>query len=139
MIDIDTTDKNEQRKFGLLVGGVFGAIGLVRWGLRTWRGEDYFPTYLLALATVLIVLGVVWPKALQPLFAAWMKLAVILNWIMTRVFLTIAFYLLITPARLCIRQFGNDPLKRAMLPPDATYWEAPDEQPAEFNRYRKQY
>jgi hypothetical protein len=139
MIDIDTSDKNEQRKFGLLVGGVFGLIGLVRWGLHTWRGEDYFPTYLAVLAGVLIFFGVVWPKALQPIFVAWMKLAVVLNWIMTRLFLTIAFYGMITPVRFLIQRFGEDPLKRALLPPGATYWEAPEEQPADFNRYRKQY
>lgn len=139
MIDIDTSDKKEQRKFGLLVGGVFGLIGAVRWGLHYWRGEDYFPTILAAIAGVLIFFGLVWPKALQPAFVAWMKLAVVLNWIMTRLFLGVAFYGMITPVRWLIHFFGEDPLKRAFQPDAATYWEAPDEQPAEFNRYRKQY
>lgn len=140
MIDIDTSDKGEQRKFGLVVGAAFGLLGGIRWGLHHWRGDaDYFPSILWTIAAILIFFGAVWPKALQPAFVAWMKLAVVLNWIMTRVFLGFAFYAMITPVRWLIHFFGEDPLKRARLPETETYWEAPDEQPEDFNRYRKQY
>jgi hypothetical protein len=134
--DIDTSDKGEQRKFGIVMAIAITVIGVIRWGLG---GFAVFPTYFFAVAGVFLVLGVAVPVALQPAFFAWMKLAVVLNWIMTRVLLGLAFYVMITPARVIIAIFGDDPLKREYLPEGETYWEEAEEQPEEFDRYRNQY
>lgn len=41
--------------------------------------------------------------------------------------------------RVGIRFFRNEPLKRALKPDAATYWEEPDEQPTELERYQNQF
>jgi len=136
MLNVDTSDRKEQRKFGLTIGAAFAVLGLLRWAIG---GFAHFPQYFLILAAVLCALGLIAPKALQPLFVVWIKLAIALNWVMTRVMLSLAFYLMITPVRLIIRLFGDDPLKRAWQPDAATYWEEPEDQPKELERYLNQF
>jgi hypothetical protein len=68
-----------------------------------------------------------------------MQLAKGLNWFMTRMLLSLAFYLAITPVRIWIRLFGEDPLKRRWQPEATTYWEEAEEQPEEVERYFNQF
>lgn len=135
-IDINTADKGEQRKFGLLMAAAITVLGLLRWAFHGFSG---FPTYFFAIAAVFLVLGLLLPMALKPVFDVWLRFAVVLNWFMTRVFLSVAFYLLIVPIGVAMRLFGNDPMKRAFLPKGESYWEAPEDQPEAFNRYRKMF
>jgi hypothetical protein len=136
MLHIDTSDRKEQRKFGVVVGIAFLLFGLLRWWLHNF---EHIPVVFFSLGGVLITLGLVAPPLLKPVFIAWMKLAIVLNWIMTRVFLSVAFYLMITPARWMIHYFGEDPLKRAYLPESETYWEKPDYQPRTREEFRRMF
>lgn len=124
----------ELRKFGLVVGAAFCVLGGIRWWLK---GE--LPVTLFIIGALLVFFGAVLPVALKPVFRAWMKLAEILNWVMTRVTLSLAFYLIITPAAILYRIISGDPLKRAMDPAAATYWEAPDAQPTDLQDYKNQF
>ncbi len=135
-IDINTADKKEQRKFGLLMAAAIAVLGILRWAFHGFSG---FPTYFFGVAAVFLVLGLVLPMALKPVFDAWLRFAVALNWFMTRLFLGIAYYLLIVPIGVLMRLFGNDPMKRQWDPETKTYWDAPEEQPKEFKRYRKMF
>ena len=62
-----------------------------------------------------------------------------LNWLMTHFLLTLSFFGMILPVGGVIRLFGNDPLKREWDPNALSYWEEPEEQPAEFDRYLNQF
>ncbi len=136
MLDIDTSDKKEQRKFGLVMGVAIALLGLLRYALH---GFEHFPLYFFIVAAVFAAFGLVFPKALQPVFVVWIKFALVLNWIMTRVFLTITFYLMMAPVRVILQLFSDDPLKRAFKDAKETYWEDAEEQPKEFERYRQQF
>ncbi len=138
MTHVDTSSKSEQRKFGIVMAVAITVVGLVRW---LFHGLDMeaLPSYFFSVAAVFLVLGLVAPKLLQPVFWGWMKFALAVNWVMTRVFLTIAFLLLLTPFRLLIRLFSDDPLKRAWAAEGESYWEAPEDQPKNVDRYRDQY
>lgn len=136
MIDIDTSSKTEQRKFGVLMAVAIAALGLIRWA---WHGFGHFPTYFIVVAAVFLLLGLAAPRALKPVFIAWMKFAIGINWVMTHLFLSLAFYGMFAPVRVILHFFSDDPLKRQWLPPDQSYWEAPEEQPKEFDRYRNQF
>ncbi|GMW00450.1 MAG: hypothetical protein AMXMBFR84_15870 [Candidatus Hydrogenedentota bacterium] len=129
-----TSKRSEQRKFGWVMGGALAALGAIRW---LWRGD--LPWLLLGLAAALAVLGTVAPGLLRPVFVAWLKLAEGLNWVMTRVTLSITFYLMITPTALIYRMISGDPLKRAWDRAAPTYWEEPDAQPNERDAYRNQF
>lgn len=136
MIHIDTSDRTEQRKFGLVMAAAITVLGTIRWALH---GFTELPVYWYGVAAVFLALGLVAPPVLKPVFVLWMKLAVVLNWIMTRLFLGFAFYAMITPVRLCIRLFGEDPLKRQWKAPGDSYWEEPEDQPQDLDRYRQQF
>lgn len=138
MIHIDTSDRGEQRKFGIVMAAAISVLGGLRW---IFHGFDLaaWPKWFLVVAAVFLVLGLAAPKLLQPVFKVWMKFALVVNVVMTHVVLTAAFFLLIVPMRILVRIFAEDPLKRAMLPPGETYWEEPEEQPADVNRYRNQF
>lgn len=134
MKKLDTSDRREQRKFGLLMAAAFGILGGINWWLKGTPSS-----WIFTVSVVFLIAAVAAPFALRPVFAAWMKFAEALNWIMTRVLLSIVFYGMITPARYLNQTFGSDPLKRAWLPNADTYWEDPEDQPAEPDRYRNQF
>ena len=60
------------------------------------------------IALMFIGLGLVVPVMLKPLYFVWMTFAAILGWVMTRVILSIVFYLIITPIGLVTRIIGED-------------------------------
>ena len=134
MLEIDTSNRTEQRKFGLVMAVAIAVVTLIHWALRghlvTW------PFYAVA---IFLGLALLMPAALKPVFVAWMKLAEVLNWIMTRVLLSIIFYLMITPMRPLVRLFSGDPLKRRFEPEAESYWEEPEEQPDDPERYENMF
>lgn len=136
MIEINTSDKNEQRKFGLVMGAAIAIIGGIRFCLQ---GFEEVPVRFFVIAALFTALGLLAPKLLQPVFWVWMKLAMVLNWVMTRIFLAFAFYCVITPTRFFVMIFGDDPLKRAWLPKTASYWEEPEAQPNDLDSYKNQF
>ncbi len=136
MINIDTSSRKEQRKFGLVMAAAICLLGLVRFALH---GFAHFPVWFFAVAAVFAAFGLLLPGALRPVFVAWIKFAEGMNWVMTRLFLGIAFYLIITPMGLVMRMVSPDPLKRAWLPPGQTYWEDPDPQPEDLESFRNMF
>lgn len=124
------------RRFGLVVGGVL----LVVAGVIVWRHGAPGPAAwtLAAVGTPLVVVGLARPTLLHPVYVAWMSLALVLGFVMTRVVLTLVFFLVVTPIGLVFRVLGKDLLHRR--PDDAlpTYWQAKtydDDTPARLERY----
>lgn len=66
---------------------------------------------LLYISVAIAVLGALSQKVAQAINWFWMKLALILGWINTRILLSVIFYLFLTPIALFSRLFTNDPLK----------------------------
>ena len=115
------TDKKEIRKFGFLVGGVLVAISI----FLLWKGLSYFKL-LLVIGITLILIGFFIPKILKPFYIIWMTFATILGWIMTRVILTILFYLIVTPIGLVARMFGVKFLDLSWQSNVNSYWNKRD-------------
>jgi hypothetical protein len=103
-----TYTRRQLRDFGLLVGGVFGAIGL--WPLL-WRQESP-RTWAMTLFVVLVLPALVAPSILAPAYRAWMMLAEVLAWVNTRILLGVVFYGVVTPIGLVMRLVGRDPMHR---------------------------
>src|SRR3972149_4043268 len=99
--------KKELRKFGIKMGAVFVVIG----GLLWWREKNYY-SYFFTLSAVFFFPALIIPSVLKPIHKFWMGLAVLMSWFMTRVILSILFYLGITPMGLLARLFGKDFLSR---------------------------
>ena len=75
---------------------------------------------------------------LKPFYLIWMIFAVILGWVMTRVILSMLFYLILTPIGLITRFLGEDflSLKRAN---SGSYWNNRDAVEELKQDYRKQF
>jgi hypothetical protein len=129
------TSPRALRSFGLVVGGVFLAIvAFVAWR----RGWDVTPvlTGIALGATVLVALALLAPGLLRPAHTVWMALALVLGFVMTRVILTVMYFLVFTPIGLLLRAFGRDPMQRRMG--GESYWivkEYVDDTPARLTRY----
>jgi len=105
-------------KFGLTVGGVLLAIGLV-----LFYFEKPAAIYFAVIGGFLILFGALFPKVLKPLNKIWMSLAIILGFIMSRVILTILFYLILTPIAILAKLVGKKFMVLKFDKSANTYWE----------------
>ncbi len=107
----------ELRRFGLLVGGIFGMIG-------AWppvvRQED--PRWWAVVVGVLFMaLGAVLPRSLRQIHHGWMQLGHIMGTINTKIILAVIYYALVTPMGLMMRLFGKDSMRRVFSQDAVTY------------------
>jgi hypothetical protein len=100
-------------------------IALVFFGclcaLGIWL-EKPIPIYLFGILSALGLGFILFPHQLRPVFASWLKIAHFLGRVVTTLILTLAYYLVITPAALIKRIFGGAPLP---IKPDKnalSYW-----------------
>jgi hypothetical protein len=124
-----------EREFGLVVGGVFLLLGA--WWLYRGRFLDVSRVFML-LGTALVLLGAALPRALIYPNKAWMKLAEVLAFVMTRVILGIVFFFIVTPIGVTKRLFGWDPLQRR-TGSSPSYWRPYTERQRNTRHYEKMY
>jgi hypothetical protein len=122
----------ELREFGFVVGGVLAVIAAFLW----WK-QRHFVT-LAAIAGFLIFFGAVYPAALRPFQKVWMGIAVVIGAFMSRVILSILFFLVLTPLSLFSRLLGKKYLNLNFREPVESYWIKRPAQP-DKTRYEKQY
>ena len=126
------TGDRDLRKFGLLVGGVFTALGVI----VLLRHKAHYP-YFLWPGAVLIAFGAVFPRALKYVYLVWMSVAFVLGFIVSHVILGLFFFLVITPIGLLARGFGKDFLSLKLDRQAASYWiprEKKAKTPAEYEQ-----
>ena len=109
--------RKDLRNLGLVFFIALGIIGSLLW----WKGRPSAP-WLWTAALALGTWGLVWPRGLRPLYRLWMGLAVVLNYFVSRLILTLLYYLVITPIGLGLRLLGRDPLDRK-LKDRSSYWQ----------------
>ena len=109
--------KKDLRKFGLVMTVPLALIGGYLW----WKGRGAAP-YVVGAAAFFLLSGLLVPQLLRPVEKIWMKFAEILSAIMTRVILTLAFYLVISPFGLLLRLLGKDLLNLRFDQERESYW-----------------
>lgn len=121
------------RRFGFLVGSVFLLLG----GVLLWRHRG--PGWpLSSVGAVLVIAAVLAPRTLKWVYVPWMIFAAALSWIVTRILLTIVFFLVVTPIGLLQRVFGKRPIEVVSRTDAASYWQARTAPPAAKD-YEKQF
>jgi len=122
------------REFGLVVGGVLCALA----GLLWWRGRGSYPYFLIP-GLILLITGTTLPRVLKPIHKVWMTLAILMGWVMTRVILSVLFYLAIAPIGLFLRLTGKDLLDQRLEPQKHSYWKVRSQSQHTPSDCEKQY
>ncbi len=129
-------DRRALRGFGLLMACVLLLVGGWLW----WKAAASGP-WVLGAAALLALIGLAAPAVLKPIYKGWMILALILGWVMTRVVLTLVYYLVLTPIGFLGRAFGEQflqlKLKRSGETP--SYWVRRTGPPREKSDYERQF
>jgi hypothetical protein len=128
------SSKSDLRKFGITMGIVLILFG----GLFLWRDKDYY-IYLFIIAAAFIIPGLAIPFVLKPIHKVWMTISIILGWIMTRVILSILFYLVVTPTSWLARLFGKEFLDLKIDKDASSYWIPRKELKLNKADYEKQF
>ena len=110
--------KKDLRKFGLTVGSVLVIIA----GLLFWF-EKPSAIYFTIVGAILILTGLIYPAILKPFNKVWIGLAIVLGFIMSRVILTIFFYLILTPISLLAKLFRKKFMDLKYDKSAETHWE----------------
>ena len=128
------SEKSDLRKFGITIG----VILLIIAGFLFWSGKESLQI-LFVLGAVLLVLGFTIPVILKPIYWVWMIFATILGWIMTRVILSLLFYLIFTPIGLVARLFGKQFIELKWDDSKDSYWNYRSKKYIMNDEYEKQF
>jgi hypothetical protein len=112
-----STSPRVLRKFGLLVGGVFLLLG----GWFLYRHKPVWP-YFIAPGALLFAVGLIIPKFLKRVYVIWMSLGFMLGFVVSKVILTVFYFVVMTPIGLIARLCGQDFLSLKRSAGATTYW-----------------
>ncbi len=116
--ELDLTRKN-LRRFGLMVGGVFLFLALF------FFFKDFTRLWVIipgAAGALLVAGGAIAPAALKWFYIPWMALALALGWFVSRLLLTLLYYLVLTPLALLSRLLGKKFVSLAFRVEKESYW-----------------
>lgn len=125
----------ELRQFALVMTGGLGVIGTI----ALLKGRPAAP-YLLAIAGLFLILGILLPKSLRWPYALWMAFAFVLGQIVTTIILTLLFFVVMTPMGLLMRLFGKDFLQKRWKKVEvSSYWMHRKDYTVEKDRLSRPY
>lgn len=130
--ELDTSAPALQR-FGLLMGAVFALLA----GILFWRGSISWAVFAV-LSPIFMFTGLVVPQALRQPYRYWMLTAFMLGWTMTRILLTLAYWVVMAPMGLFLRLSGRDVLDARIDKTAASYWKK-HEPVVDRGQYNKQF
>ena len=130
----NSTSNKDIRRFGFIAFLFFGALC----GIGLWTKKPV-PTYFFGSLSVLGLGFILIPTTLRPVYATWLRIAHFLGKIFTMLILTLAYYMVITPAALIKRLFGGRPLPLMPNKEASSYWVARTEPAQPKERFIKRY
>ncbi len=126
--------KQETRKFGIIAFIFFSGLC----GVSVWRNKEVLTWFFGTIAFLGFALLLL-PGPLAPLHSGWLKVGHFIGKTITVILMSIAYYLVITPAALIKRRAGGRPIP---LKPDkncSTYWVERTEPAQPKERFLKRF
>jgi len=133
-VNSNSTDPKEIQKFGVIAFIFFGFLC----GLGVWTKKP-LPAYFFGFLSLLGCSFILAPSRLRPIYRTWLRIAHFLGRVVTTVILTLAYYLVITPAALIKRLFGGPPLPIQPDEKDSSYWVTRNEPAQPRERFLKRF
>lgn len=109
---------NSLRKFGITIGLVFIVLSLFFIYIDTLFSLRIL---FIVFGSFLFILGVINPNLLKSIYKLWMTLAFVLGWFVSRLILTLLFFIVLTPIGFLAKIFN----KKFLLVPkknQKSYW-----------------
>ena len=128
------SEKRDLRSFGVTVG----IILLIISGVLFWKEMESFQIFL-AIGITLFLTAIAIPAVLKPVYWIWMIFANILGWFMTRVILSLLFYVVFTSIGLTLRFFGKQFLELRLDKSKESYWNYRTNKNTQIANYEKQF
>ncbi len=125
----------------LKVFGIGLAVFCAVVGVLCYRSDGEFGTaemLLAAVAALSVVIGLLAPSWLRPVYLVFVVLAFPIGWVVSHVLLAVVFYGVFTPIGLVMRLLGRDPLERRFDPEAPSYW-VPCERQRSSEDYFRQF
>jgi len=112
-------DNRSLQKFAAVLSSALLLVGAYLFFFKTDAGTTL---WIVALILMLLAVALLRPQWLRPLHVAWMALAFALGGLISRLLLTLLFYVVLTPLGLVLRLFGKDFMQRKAQKNGAGYW-----------------
>ena len=125
--------RKDLKNFGYTIGFILLIISVFLF-VRERDSSIYF----FSLGLIFIGLGIIIPTVLKPAYKIWMSFAVIIGWIMTRIILSVLFYLIISTIGIFARLFGKDFLNLKSKN-NESYWNIRNKEYELNQDYEKQF
>ena len=127
------SEVKDLRNFGIMIGAILFLVST----LLFFKGQDKYQIFTYA-AGFVFVAGFMTPILFWPFYMIWMIFATILGWFMTRVILSLLYYVLMTPIGMLSKFLGNDFLELKNND-NESYWNKRNKK-SELNQdYEKQF
>jgi hypothetical protein len=116
----------------LVIPGIIGAY------LAFWKHSAN--GYIWMVAGAVLCLTRLVPALFRVIHRLWIQFSVVLGFFVSRILLTIIFFLVITPTGIIMRIVGKDPMDRKLDPAADSYWiRRENEADQSLERYEKQF
>lgn len=126
---------DELRKFGWTMAVAFGLLA----GFLYWRHPSIAAPVIAGVAAVFAVGAAIRPSALAGIRTAWMGIAFVMGFFMSRIILGVCFYLVLTPIGLITRAGGKDFLTQKIDKNASTHWNIRPPAPEGPDRWERQF
>lgn len=130
---IDYSD-DAVKKTGLTVGVVLVLISLLLWYL----GKTSFVYYSIV-GGLFVILAFIAIPVLRPFHRLWMMLALAMGFVMSRIILTLLFYLVLSPIALIAKIVGKKFMPLKFDKTISTYWEKRENSVKQKIDYERQF
>jgi len=129
-------DKSDEavKKTGLTVGVVLILVSLLLWYL----GKISF-MYFSIIGGLFVILSFIAIPVLRPFHKLWMMLALLMGFVMSRVILTLLYYLVLTPIGLLAKLVGKKFMFLGFNKSTSTYWEKRENTAKQKIDYERQF
>jgi hypothetical protein len=116
----------------LVIPGVIGCY------LAFWKGS--WDGYVWIVVGLALAFSRLIPPLFRFIYRLWLGFSVVLGYFISRIILTIVFFIVLTPTGFIMRVLGKDPMDRKLDPGAPSYWKPREKSDDDsIERYEKQF